>query len=106
LIDLNLQLASELDLRKLIQNFGHAARQIIGARSAITGILDADEKRFRSLFTSGMAPQTAAWFGSPDPQAAPLEELLREGHSIRLTNSGGNPMAIGFSASHRRSVHG
>src|ERR1700756_180286 len=32
LVDLGLQLGSELDLRQLLQSFGHAAREIIGAR--------------------------------------------------------------------------
>ena len=51
LIDLNLQLASELDLQRLIQRFGRAARLIIGARYSITAILDADGEQFQSLFT-------------------------------------------------------
>ena len=60
LIDLNLQLGSELDLHRLLQGFGRAAREIIGARYAVTGILDEDGTRFRSLFTNGMDAETAA----------------------------------------------
>src|ERR1051325_189711 len=53
LVDLGLQLGSELDLRRLLQSFGHAARDIIGARYAITAILD-DGPGLRYVFTSGM----------------------------------------------------
>ncbi len=98
LIDLNLQLASELDLQRLIQTFGRAARQIVGARYSITGVLDGDGTRFQSLFTSGMDAEMAARIGSQDPDSAPLAAPLREGRSTRLRNAGGDPVAIGFSA--------
>ena len=100
LIDLNLQLASELDLQRLIQSFGRAARLIIGARYSITAILDADGEQFKSLFTSGMDAKTAARLGSQDPQSAALNAPLREGATIRLRNPSGDPLALGFSSSH------
>jgi len=100
LIDLNLQLASELDLQRLIQRFGRAARLIIGARYSITAILDADGEQFQSLFTSGMDAETAARLGSQDPQSAALNAPLREGATIRLRNPSGDPLALGFSSSH------
>ena len=100
LIDLNLQLALELDLKRLIQNFGHAARQIIGARFCIIGILDADGKQFQQLFTSGMDAETAARLGSQDPSCPPLKALLQEGASTRLRNPAGDPVALGFAPSH------
>ena len=100
LIDLNLQLASELDLQRLIQRFGRAARLIIGARYSITGILDADGRQFQSLFTSGMDAETAARLGSQDPQSAALNAPLREGATIRLRNPSGDPLTLGFSSSH------
>src|SRR3984885_14624626 len=100
LIDFNLQLASELDLQRLIQRFGRAARLIIGARYSITAILDADGERFQSFFTSGMGAETAAPLGSQDSQSAALHAPLREGATIRLRNPGGDPLALGFSSSH------
>ena len=40
LVELNLQVGSELDLRRLIQCLAHSSREIIGARYSIAGILD------------------------------------------------------------------
>ena len=100
LIDLNLQLGSELDLHRLLQGFGRAAREIIGARYAVTGILDEDGTRFRSLFTNGMDAETAARLGSPDPRTDILKTILWESRSVCLQNPGGDPAALGFSPSH------
>ena len=83
MIELNLQLASELDLQGLLQTFGHAAREIIGARYAITGVLSGDGSRFRSLFTSGMDAETAAHLGAPDPKARTIRTVLLENRTIR-----------------------
>ncbi|MGA1984239.1 MAG: response regulator [Acidobacteriaceae bacterium] len=105
LIELDTQLASETDLHKLIETFGNAARRIIGARHSMTGILTADGKGFRSVFTSGMDAQTSARLGSPDPQAVPLKAILIDRRSIHLHNPGGNPVALGFPASHPP-IHG
>lgn len=100
MVDLNLQLASETDLRKLIQSFGHATREIVGARYSITGILSADGKRFQFLFTSGINAEAAVRLGSPDPHSEPLRSILKDSPSVRLHNSGGDPVALGLSASH------
>ena len=100
LIDLSLQLGSELDLRRLMHSFGHAAREIVGARYSITGIMDADGSRFQSLYTSGIDAETAARLGSPDPRVGVLRTVLREGRCVRMHNPGGDPAALGFSPSH------
>jgi PAS domain S-box-containing protein len=99
LVDLNLQLGSELDLRRLVQSFGHAAREIIGARYSVTGILDAEGLRLQSLYASGIDAETAAQLGSPDPQAGVLRTVLREGRCVRVSNPGGDPAVLGFSSS-------
>ena len=99
LIELGLQLGSELDLRRLLQSLGHAAREIVGARYAVTGILDADGVRLQSLYTSGLDAETAAQIGSPDPGVGVLRTVLREGRCVRVRNPGGDPAALGFSPS-------
>ncbi len=97
LIELGLQLGSELDVRRLLQGFCHAARDIIGARYAIVGIVD-DGPRLRYLFTSGMDAETASRLGAPDPRSEPLRTVLGDGRSLRRHNPGGDPAALGFSA--------
>jgi CheY-like chemotaxis protein len=100
LIELSLQLASELDLRRLLQSFGHAVRQIIGSRYSITAILDDSGRRLQHLFTSGMDAESAAHLASPDPGAGVLNNLLRERRCIRIQNPGGDPGVLGFDPSH------
>jgi PAS domain S-box-containing protein len=100
LIDLGLQLGSELDLRRLLQSFTHTARDLIGARSAVVGILDGSGAGLRFVFTSGMDAETAARLGSPDPRAEALRGVLSDGRCLRLLNPGGDPVAIGLAPSY------
>jgi PAS domain S-box-containing protein len=104
LVDLNLQLASELDLRRLLQSFGRAARQIIGARYSIIAILDESGTRFQYVFTSGMDAESAAQLGSPDPASSVIGRLLRHEQPRRVRNPDGDPRVLGFSPAHPR-VH-
>src|SRR2546427_504605 len=60
LVDLGLRLGSEHDLPRLLQNFCHAAREIMGARYAIAGIVNGDGATLRYSFTSGMDAATVA----------------------------------------------
>ena len=96
LIELSLQLGSELDPGKMLQSFAHAARQIIGARYAVIGILDADGARIQSLYTSGMDAETAAHPGPSDLRAGVLKTILGEGRCVRVRNPGGDPSALGL----------
>ena len=100
LIDLNLQLASELDLQRLIQRLVARREKSSAHDFQLLRILDADGTRFQSQFTSGMDAETAARLGSQDPQSAALNAPLREGATIRLRNPSGNSLALGFSSSH------
>src|SRR5205814_651630 len=86
LVNLGLQFGSETDLRQLLQGFGHAAREILGARYAIMAVLDTDGSGLRYIFTSGMNPDTAAHLGSPDPRAEIFRPVLNEGGCVRLQN--------------------
>ena len=100
LIELNLQLGSEQDLRRLLQSFGQAAREIVGARYSIVGLLDADGLRIQRLYTNGIDAETVAQLGSPDPQAGVLRTILHEGRCVRVSNPGGDPTALGLSPTH------
>jgi GAF domain-containing protein len=94
------ELVSELDPQRLLQGFGTAARDIIGARHSITGILDETGSRLRWLFTSGMDAGAAAKLGSPDPRAGVLKTILWECRPTRLRNADANPESLGLSAGH------
>jgi two-component system cell cycle sensor histidine kinase/response regulator CckA len=100
LVDLGLDLGSERDPRKLLQRFCHAARDVLGARYAVAGIVDADGSRLRYFFTSGMDTKIAAGLGSPDPERGGPGRVLAERRGLRLRNPGGDPTALGFSAAY------
>ncbi len=99
LVDLGLQLGSELDPRRLLQSFTQVAREIIGGRYAITGILN-DVQQIRYLFTSGMDAELAARLGSPDPRVELLRLVSVQGQCLRIVNPGGDPLSLGFSSSY------
>src|SRR5207248_1649699 len=100
LIELGMQLGSERDLPRLLRSFCHAARSIIGARYAIAGISDNDGRSLRYCVTSGMDPETARVLGRWDFGQTGIARVLAENRCVRLSNPGGDPAALGFSAVH------
>ncbi len=81
----------------MLQRFCHAARDIIGARYAVAGILEDDGRRLRSFFTSGMDAAAATHLGLTDPATAGPGGVLAELRPVRLHNPSGDPTALGFS---------
>jgi len=98
LLDFSLELATERDPRRLLQSFSHTAREIIGARFAVVGVLDPDGRSLCHCLTSGMDPETAARLGSPEPRQGVLGTVLNEGRCRRLHNLGCDPAALGLPA--------
>jgi PAS domain S-box-containing protein len=99
LVDLGLDLGSERDPRRLLQSFCHRAREIVGARYALVGVLDKEGRQLRHAVTSGMGPEIAAPLGSLDPRQGILEAVLNEGRCARRLNPGGRPGGLGLSPS-------
>jgi PAS domain S-box-containing protein len=102
LIDLGLHLGAELDPRRLMYSFTQSAREIVGARYAVTGILNGrGEAVVRYVFTSGMDAELASRLGSLDPRKMPsVKQVLDSGRPIRFENADGDPVAIGLSPTH------
>src|SRR5260370_20475431 len=75
LIELNLELSAQRDLRLLLKNFCGAARAIIGSKYAVAGVSDGSAS---DIFTSGMVEDTASCFTGFTPARNPLGKLLRE----------------------------
>ena len=96
LLDLGLQLGTELDHKRLIHGLGQSAREVVGARFAISAILELDGSRPPVVFTSGMDPRTEARLGTLDAAAEPIRTVLTEGRAVRVCNPGGDPAAIGL----------
>jgi two-component system cell cycle sensor histidine kinase/response regulator CckA len=84
LVDISVQLASERNLARMLNDFCQAARDLIGGRYAVVGVAEEDEERLRYWFTSGLEPQ--AWAGL-EPIAARqgvLGQLMAERRPRRL----------------------
>lgn len=82
LIELGLQLGSERDPRRLLESFCRAVREIIGARYAAVGIVEADGQRLKHYLTSGLDAAASAEPESPSPRHGVLAAVL-EGRTYR-----------------------
>lgn len=100
LIDVNLQLSSERDPRRLLDGVCHAARELLGAKHALLAVQESGNEVADYWATSGMDASTDAGMGAPELHAAIVGEALRTREPRRMLNPGGNPLAVGFPASH------
>ncbi|HZU36778.1 MAG TPA: response regulator [Gemmataceae bacterium] len=83
LVELSRQLTAEQEPLRLLHNFCHAARAIIGARLAALGILDDSGQALAHFFSSGVAAPVAFQMAALSPQRGVLGRLLREGQPVR-----------------------
>lgn len=96
LIDINLQLAEELDPRHLLERFCHAARELMGARVATVSVLREDGRSLRHFFASGLEIKAPLRPNSFLLRSDTLAPLLVERRAYRRQNPGGDPQSIGF----------
>jgi PAS domain S-box-containing protein len=102
LIDLGLDMGSERDPQRLLQSFCQRAREVIGARYAVVGVLDADQCRLRHCITCGMGPETAERLALLGPRQGILGSVLHERRCWRALNPGGDPDRLGLSSAFPR----
>jgi PAS domain S-box-containing protein len=89
LVDLGLYLGSNRNCRLVLQSFCDAAREIVGARYAVVGVLEGEAPHFRYLVSSGMDRATADRLGSLKPRQGVLGAILQECRCCRLNNTNG-----------------
>jgi signal transduction histidine kinase/DNA-binding response OmpR family regulator len=89
LIDLGQQLAAERDPESVLEKFCDAAREIMGARFATVGILEADGQALRHFFTSGFDREAAIKSGVPEACQRLLKERFAGARSLRLPGVNG-----------------
>jgi signal transduction histidine kinase len=87
LVDLNLQLASQRDPHRLIEEVCRGARALIGARHAALGLRDGDDIAKSHFVVSGMPAVDAMRFEHPDFDRGVLGEVMRKGNAKRLSRS-------------------
>ena len=95
LLDISQRLALQRDPVRLLEDYCHEARALIGAQWAAVGMLDEAGQSLCHFSTYGLDPATTAGLLSPAPQSF-LAALLHERGVRRLGGIGGNPHAIGW----------
>jgi PAS domain S-box-containing protein len=94
----NLQLASEQDPRRLLESACHAARELTAAKYAILAVDGKNEAEDPQLTTSGLASPSVARIGHARLGEGLIRAALLESRSLRISNPGGLPTAIGLPA--------
>ncbi|WP_409526066.1 EAL domain-containing protein [Nitrincola sp. MINF-07-Sa-05] len=100
LIDISLQLASERNPRQLLDSLCHIARRLIGARYAVLAVNSREDEDTVYFTTSGINPGAVADMAQPDEGPDLLSKVVAERKPVRLTNPGGDPLALGLPESH------
>lgn len=100
LIEINLQLASQRDPKRLLDSMCKIARRLIGSKYAVLAVSDKDNKDIIYSTTSGMDRDIAADLVLHSHQEGPLKVVVAERKPKRLLNPGGDPQAIGLPPSH------
>src|SRR5439155_12490786 len=77
-----------------------SSRKIIGAKYAVVGVLDQEDRSLRYLFSSGMSQETAARLGSPQQRMPVPEGILSERQPRRLHALAGDPQLVGLPREH------
>jgi len=96
LIELNLQLASQRDPLRLLDEICRGTRELMGARYAVLGVKDKDNEQTVHFVTSGLGAESTAQFGLPVLDQGILGEVQAQRNARRLKNSELDPPAIGL----------
>jgi len=102
LLDMNLQLASELDPAKLLDGFCRSARELIAARFVVVAVRTRDRSTLRHLPISGMDEDTAARVRTALRDREAFADLLTDPRTIRRRIEGDDPATLGLPMEHPR----
>jgi signal transduction histidine kinase len=100
LIDLGLRLASERDAPRLLDDFCRYARDLVGARYAVIGIVSENVQSSPQIVTSGMTSAETAAIRTLAPRTGVLSTLLDGCGSMRLRCEGAEPYVQGLPPEH------
>ena len=92
-------IAGELDLDRVLQVIVDSVRNLVHARYAALGIMEASG-RIERFITSGMSGEARARIGAPPRGHGLLGLIIREGRSFRIPDIGKHPDAYGFPPDH------
>ncbi len=96
LLELGQHLVSERNPRHLLEQYCRGARDIIGAKWAIVGMLDEDAATLQRCFTSGLDRDTATSISTLAARQGFLGTILGEQRPCRLQCGSGEPYMVGL----------
>jgi signal transduction histidine kinase len=100
LIDVGVDLLSELDLEAVLRSVVKAAREITAAEYAALGVLDRDRAELERFIYVGIDDQTRRAIGNLPRGRGVLGELIRDPVPLRLPDVNRHPHAYGFPPGH------
>jgi len=92
-------IAGELDLGRVLQIIVDSVRDLVDARYAALGIIDASG-RIERFITSGISREDRERIGSPPRGHGLLGLIIREARAYRIADIGMHPDAYGFPEGH------
>jgi two-component system, cell cycle sensor histidine kinase and response regulator CckA len=98
LINIGLELASERDAKRLLQNVCIAARDLFGATYVTLGILDRSDRTLQHLVSDGT--DAAGWIKIGDAAPGILRTVVAERRALRGDNARGGPDTLGLPSLH------
>jgi signal transduction histidine kinase len=93
-------LISELSLGSVLQRVADLAAEVIGARYAAVGMLEADGRTLATFTTSGMTSEERQRIGNPPRGHGILGLVVHKGHSVRLADLTKHPASYGVPPNH------
>jgi signal transduction histidine kinase len=96
LIEFRQRLCTERHPQRLLDGFCHAARELIGAKLAVVGVLGDDGQSWRYSFISGLRPEDMEQIILPPPDQGFPSVWLEARHPLRLRAPDSDLQAIDF----------
>ena len=100
LVDAGLSLSRELRLDDLLARIVQAAREVVGARYAALGVLNAEKTELVEFVTAGLDPAEREAIGDLPRGRGLLGALIRDARPLRLERISDDPRSVGFPANH------
>lgn len=100
LVDAGVALGQELGLDDLLTRIVQSAREVLGARYAALGVLDATHTELAAFVTAGLGEEEKAAIGALPRGRGLLGALIRDARPLRLERMSDDPRSVGFPAHH------
>jgi len=100
LMDASLALSQELSLDALLTRIVESACEVLGARYAALGVLDATRTALAAFVTVGLDPEEKAAIGELPHGGGLLGVLIHDARPLRLAHLADDPRSVGFPPHH------